>query len=270
MTSILPDLSRATLNDIIFEGRNKAYGAYDLRLVYPRHLKRAVAAMLVLCAALCVGPRVLDYLAPAVVVVTPKVAPVEPPLHQLQEVPPQPITPPTAKPVLITPVATTKYVPPVVVPDKAPVNDVPLTSMKVANDAPNLGSTTQVGTAIPAPPVEPPVAASAGDDPGTVFINVEVMPVYPGGFPALLSYLGHHMKYPPLAMRNGIEGKVYVKFVVDETGQVVDPVVVKGIGGGCDEEAVRVLRSLPRFTPGQQNGRAVKVYFNVPISFQIK
>ena len=63
---------------------------------------------------------------------------------------------------------------------------------------------------------------------------------------------------------------MYVKFVVDETGQVVNPEVIKGIGGGCDEEAVRVLRTLPRFTPGQQNGRPVKVYFNVPISFQIK
>ena len=96
------------------------------------------------------------------------------------------------------------------------------------------------------------------------------MPQYPGGNAELLRYVAHHIRYPALALRNGIEGRVYVKFVVDETGRVIDLNVVKGIGGGCDEEAVRVLRTLSRFEPGRQNGRAVKVYFNVPIAFMIK
>ena len=269
MTSLLPDLSRATLNDIIFEGRNKAYGAYDLRLVYPRHLKRAVAAMLGLCAALCVGPQVLAYLEPPVVVTTSAEKPIDEPLHRIQDAPPLPVVTPPAKP--LPPVATVQHAPPVVVADKAPVKEARLITMVEANAAPNVGATNQAGPAVAAPPLEVPVAApAAGEDPDAIFINVQVMPEFPGGYPALLRYLGRNIKYPPLATRNVIEGRVYVKFVVDETGQVVNPEVIKGIGGGCDEEAVRVLRTLPRFTPGQQNGRPVKVYFNVPISFQIK
>ncbi len=268
MNNFLPALHRAAFNDIIFEGRNKAYGAYELRLIYPRHLKRAVAVMLLLSAALAVGPAVLGYFQPAELIKT-KAPVVDEKPRVFTDVPvfEQP-TPPPAQPVPSTPqVATTAFVKPVIVTDPTPVADASLTTMEQANAAVNIGARTAEGVDAPAAPVEAPVVAPATENPDVVFVTAEVLPAYPGGNAELLRYVALHTKYPPLALRNSIEGRVYVRFVVDETGQVVNPVVVKGIGGGCDEEAVRVLRTLPRFVPGQQNGRPVKVYFNIPITF---
>jgi len=99
---------------------------------------------------------------------------------------------------------------------------------------------------------------------------VEQMPEYPGGIGEIVRHLSTHIKYPRKALKQGIRGKVYVKFVVDETGQVRDPVVQKGIGNGCDAEAVRVIRELKRFKPGINNGQPVAVYFNVPVAYSIK
>ncbi len=98
---------------------------------------------------------------------------------------------------------------------------------------------------------------------------VEVMPEYPGGQGALLQAVPRNVKYPPQALRSRVRGKVYVKFVVDETGRVINPAVARGIGSGCDAEAVRVVGQLERFTPGLQNGKPVKVYFMLPINFSI-
>ncbi|MBC7448408.1 MAG: energy transducer TonB [Hymenobacteraceae bacterium] len=269
MTSTLPDLSRASLNDIIFEGRNKAYGAYELRRIYPRHLKRAVAAMLVVCAAILAGPRVLEYWSPAEVAV-PKPRLIEDDLRVITEVPKFEDPAPPVQPVAATPpppVATTQFVRPVIVTNQPAVIDPVLTTMAQANNAENLGAQTLEGIDAPAALLAEAVAVPTADNPAAIFTNVQTMPEYPGGIAALLRFVAHHTKYPPLALRNSIEGRVYLRFVVDETGQVMNPVVVKGIGGGCDEEAVRVLRTLPRFTPGQQNGRPVKVYFSLPISF---
>ncbi len=98
----------------------------------------------------------------------------------------------------------------------------------------------------------------------------EQMPEYPGGNGAIIEFLAQHITYPRQALRHRIRGKVYVKFIVDETGKVIDPVVSRGIGSGCDAEAVRVIEKLARFSPGKQNGKAVKVYYNVPISFSIR
>lgn len=267
MTSTLPDLSRATLNQIIFEGRNQTYGAYELRVIYPRHLRRAALVAFCLSAALMATPLVLADLWPAEVVKLPGLAPVEP-THKLQPVPefdkplPPPVQPAPVAPPVVT---TTQFVRPRVVAEREP--DVKQTTMEIANAAPNLGTQNQVGVDAPATPVVEPAPVPVPESPDAVFINVEQMPEYPGGNAALLRYLAQHTRYPALALRNSIEGRVFIKFVVDETGQVVNPVVVKGIGGGCDEEALRVLKTVPRFTPGQQNGRAVKVYFNLPITF---
>ncbi len=106
--------------------------------------------------------------------------------------------------------------------------------------------------------------------PGTPLDYVEQMPEYPGGNGAILQSLAQNVKYPKEALRYRIQGKVYVKFVVDETGHVVDPVVLRGIGSGCDAAAVRAVQGLARFTPGRQNGVPVKVYYNVPIAFTIR
>lgn len=102
-----------------------------------------------------------------------------------------------------------------------------------------------------------------------IFDIVEDQPEYPGGIAAFYKYVGKNMKYPKQARRMGIEGKVYVQFVVDKDGSVTDVRAVKGIGAGCDEEAERVLRQAQKFKPGRQRGRPVKVRMMMPIIFKL-
>lgn len=103
-----------------------------------------------------------------------------------------------------------------------------------------------------------------------IFTIVEEMPSFPGGEAALMKYLGQNIKYPAIAKDAGIQGTVYVTFVVDEKGEVKDVKVLRSIGGGCDEEAIRVVENMPKWTPGKQRGKSVKVQYNLPIRFTLK
>ena len=95
----------------------------------------------------------------------------------------------------------------------------------------------------------------------------EAMPEYPGGLPALGNFLRSHLKYPNQAKRRNISGTVFVGFIVDNTGRVKDVKVLKGIGFGCDEEAVRVVSLFPPWNPGRQRGQPVSVWYSLPIRF---
>lgn len=102
-----------------------------------------------------------------------------------------------------------------------------------------------------------------------VLIFVESMPEPIGGMAAFYKHVGKHMKYPNQARRMGIEGKVYVQFVIDQQGNLTDVRSIKGIGAGCDEEAVRVIQNAPSWTPGKQRGKPVKVRMILPITFKL-
>ncbi len=102
-----------------------------------------------------------------------------------------------------------------------------------------------------------------------IFMVVEDQPEPQGGYPAFYEYVGKNLKYPSQARRMGIEGKVFVQFVVDKDGTITEVQAIKGIGAGCDEEAVRVLKNAPKWTPGKQRGRAVKVRMVLPITFKL-
>lgn len=106
---------------------------------------------------------------------------------------------------------------------------------------------------------------SIGD---TVF--VDVMPEYPGGTQALYTFLAKNIKYPKTAKKNNVEGIVYVKFVVDENGNVKNPVIIRGIGAGCDEEVIRVVKKMPKWKPGEINGVKIEVYYTLPCKFSLK
>ncbi len=103
----------------------------------------------------------------------------------------------------------------------------------------------------------------------TVFRVVEVPPKYPGGEPARLKFFADNLKYPKQAKENGIQGKVYVSFVVEPDGSVTNIKILRGIGGGCDEEAIRVVKLMPKWEPGTQRGKNVRVQFNLPIKFSL-
>ena len=103
-----------------------------------------------------------------------------------------------------------------------------------------------------------------------IFDRAEVMPNFPGGITELMGFLKKNILYPSLARENGLEGKVIVKFYVDTDGTVREPVVLKdGVGGGCADEAIRVIKKMPKWTPGTQRGKPVKVYYTLPVSFKL-
>ncbi len=103
-----------------------------------------------------------------------------------------------------------------------------------------------------------------------IFTVVENEPEFPGGMEALYKYLAQNIKYPQLARDNNITGKVYVTFVVERDGSIANPKVLRDIGGGCGAEAIRVVKSMPKWTPGKQRGKAVRVQFNLPVNFNLR
>jgi len=107
------------------------------------------------------------------------------------------------------------------------------------------------------------------NSPKEILVNPEVLPEYPGGTQALYTFLAKNIKYPKTAKKKKIEGTVYVKFIVDEDGDVINPVVIKGIGGGCDEEVIRVVNLMPKWTPGEQFGKKAAVYYTLPCKFSL-
>jgi protein TonB len=103
-----------------------------------------------------------------------------------------------------------------------------------------------------------------------IFTVVESMPEFPGGQAKMMEFIARNIKYPPMARESGIQGRVFVNFVVEPNGSVSNVKVLRGIGGGCDEEAIRVVESMPRWTPGRQRGKAVRVSFNLPVRFTLQ
>ncbi len=103
-----------------------------------------------------------------------------------------------------------------------------------------------------------------------VFTIVEEMPSYPGGEAKMYEYLGKNIKYPQIARESGIQGRVFVNYVVEPDGSVSNVKVLRGIGGGCDEEAMRVVKAMPKWKPGKQRGKAVRVSYTLPVVFKLQ
>ena len=103
-----------------------------------------------------------------------------------------------------------------------------------------------------------------------VYDIVEVMPQYPGGMPELMQYLAKNIKYPVQAQKKGIEGRVTVRFIVEKDGSISNVTVVRHIHPLLDKEAVRVIKAMPKWSPGMLNGKPVRVKFNIPVAFRLK
>ncbi len=114
-----------------------------------------------------------------------------------------------------------------------------------------------------------PVEEEEEAEEAQIFTVVESMPGFPGGESARIKYLNENIKYPQMARESGIQGRVFVTFVVEKDGKVTDVRVLRGIGGGCDEEAVRVIKNMPNWNAGKQRGKPVRVQFNMPILFKL-
>ena len=103
-----------------------------------------------------------------------------------------------------------------------------------------------------------------------VFDVVEQMPSFPGGMPALMQWLSQNIKYPVIAAENGVQGRVIVQFVVEKDGSITDVHVAKSVDPSLDKEAARVVKAMPHWIPGKQNGSAVRVKYTVPVAFKLQ
>lgn len=128
----------------------------------------------------------------------------------------------------------------------------------------DVDQTTQIEAYIP------PVFEEEQVQEQEIFIVVEDPPSFPGGDEARIRFLSENIRYPQMARESGIQGTVFVTFVVETDGSVTDVRVLRGIGGGCDEEAIRVIQAMPNWNPGKQRGRPVRVQFNMPIRFTLQ
>lgn len=128
----------------------------------------------------------------------------------------------------------------------------------------DVDQTTQIEAYIP------PVFEEEQVQEQEIFIVVEDPPSFPGGDEARIRFLSENIRYPQMARESGIQGTVFVTFVVERDGSVTDVRVLRGIGGGCDEEAIRVIQAMPRWNAGKQRGRPVRVQFNMPIRFTLQ
>ncbi|TVT40345.1 TonB family protein [Hymenobacter setariae] len=282
--SLLTSFLSPSLDTIVFEGRNQAYGAYQLRQSYNSHVRKALATVFGLCILLLLTSIAWQQLHPkatakAEMKATP-LTPIEPPTYVAEQ--PKPVAPPAAPSqphvATATPHATatipTKVVKDELVPTK-PEETEPVTipsdlasSELSTTDASNAGVPGGTGTAETGPATETGSAtAPAVTGP---YIVVEKMPEFAGGTEALMRYLRSHLRYPSEALRAQAEGRVYVSFVVQADGTIADISVPKGLGYGLDEEAQRVVRQMPAWTPGQQSHHAVPVRFTLPITFHIQ
>ncbi len=119
------------------------------------------------------------------------------------------------------------------------------------------------------PPPPPPPLENENIEILPALTIVEEMPQFPGGEEALYKYLVENLTYPQTAKEKGIQGKVWITFVVEKDGSITDVRIMRDIGGGCGEEAMRVVRNMPKWKPGKQNGVLVRVQFNLPVSFTL-
>lgn len=153
--------------------------------------------------------------------------------------------------------------------EKPPPPPRPPVPVEVPNDevledeALELDASLDIDAAVDLPPPPPPQEEEEEEEP-EIFVIVEEMPELIGG----LTGLQKRIKYPEIAKKAGVEGRVYVQFVVDEQGNVHDPVVTRGIGAGCDEAAIKAIMDA-KFTPGKQRGKPVKVKMSLPVTFKL-
>lgn len=132
----------------------------------------------------------------------------------------------------------------------------------------NIDALANVDTPVPDYfPVKVKEEVTPDDIPMTI---PEIMPEFPGGLPALYKYLRDHVHYPIRAKEMSNQGTVFLSFMVEKDGSISDVTILRGVGGGCDEEAIRVVKSMPDWSPGTQMGRTVRVIYNLPIKFTLQ
>lgn len=255
----------ASFDDMVFEGKNKEYGAYELRKNYSRFLMLALFIGLGCYIVGFTSPYIISMFekaegAAAKKKITYTELSEPPPIDKNVPPPPPPNIPPP-------PPKTIKFTPPVIKPDEeVKPEDVPppVEELQKTDPGPTNETDPNANVNFNDAPVNPVV-----EEKEKPLMYVEQMPTFPGGDKARIAFLQKNVKYPTAARENNISGKVVVKFVVNKDGSISDLEVLRPVGGGCTEEALRVIKMMPKWNPGIQNGNPTAVYFNLPIEFKL-
>jgi protein TonB len=263
------DILKQEWIDVVFNDRNKAYGAYELRKKNGGRSGRAFifgAAFFVFVISL---PTIIN----AIQGFIPKSKPVvkitdvvltPPPVDAKKLPPPPPPEPPKPR------TDQVKFPPPIVKPDNEVIEEPPTVS-DLKNADP--GQKDQKGDPTADVRIDEPVGNSdvkqVTEDENKIFSQVEKQPEFPGGLEAFGKYLGNNIKFPNVDRENGTQGKVFCSFVVERDGSLTDIKAIRGPSQSMMDEAIRVLKKSPKWKPGIQNNRPVRVSYTVPIAFML-
>ena len=265
------DLNSQEWRDLIFEGKNKEYGAYELRKNSPKRHIRALIIVLSCVILLFALPALIKTVMPEKKIneeygVT-KMVNLDP-LDQLKEEQiirqPEAPPPPELK-------STIKFTPPVIKKDEDVRDEDEMKTQQELTDTKVDISTQDIkgkedGTGVDIADLDKIIVAEKEQ----IFTHVEQSPQFPGGDKELFAYLNNNLKYPTIAQEQGVQGQVVLRFVVGKNGEVTDITVVRSLDPRCDQEAIRVVKAMPRWIPGKNNGNPVMVYYNLPVRFTLK
>lgn len=265
---------------LVFNNRNKSYGAFVLRSSSAYILTKSLLIAAAIFISFFIAPIIYAYFKPIPVVApvavmkpfdTERIVDIAPKKEE-----PKKEEPIKEKPAVTEPVKAKKFVANIVVVDKPIVEEPPtateLNQAVISNT--NSEGANGKGNELPVNNATGGGGNGIGDGPAvdnSVYsVNtVEKYPEFPGGMEAWAKFIQKNLRYPYMAQESGIQGKVYLSFVIEKDGSITDVKVVKGIGGGCDEEAVRVIKKSPKWSAGIQNDTEVRVRYNMPINYTL-
>lgn len=265
--------------DLVFEGRNQAYGAYKLR---KGTTKRNIIAIIAVIVLLIIGFVILtvknivdEQRAKVAITQVTELTALNQPKKKAEvkqkkvEVIPEKVVERVK--------SSIKFTAPIIKKDEEVKPEDEIKTQDQLNESKTAIGTFDVkgnddanGEVLKAKEVIAQPEPPKHEEESKVFDIVEQMPSFPGGPAALMKFLSENIKYPVVAQENGVQGRVVVAFVVERDGSITDVHIARGVDPSLDKEAVRVVKSMPKWTPGKQNGSAVRVKFNVPVAFRLQ
>jgi protein TonB len=268
------NLTSSEWTDIIFEGKNKEYGAYRMRQTSAKRHYVAIVVMLIVVVFVAILPSLIeavkskDKIDNVSGVTELSNLKLEDQVKEQDIIRQQEATPPPPLK------STIKFTPPVITDAKDIKEEDEMKSQTELNESKVTVSVADVkgtddkhGVDIADLKDHKVVVQEEEEKP---FVGVEQMPQFPGGERELMGFLSKNLKYPTIAAENGIQGRVTLRFVVSKTGEITDVNIIKGLDPSCDKEAVRVVKTMPKWIPGKQNGRNVPVYYTLPVVFRLQ
>ena len=265
--------------DLVFEGRNQAYGAYKLR---KGTTKRNIVGIIAVIVLLVIGFVILtvknivdEQRAKVAITQVTELTALNQPKKKAEvkqkkvEVIPEKVVERVK--------SSIKFTAPIIKKDEEVKPEDEIKTQDQLNESKTAIGTFDVkgnddanGEVLKAKEVIAQPEPPKHEEESKVFDIVEQMPSFPGGPAALMKFLSENIKYPVVAQENGVQGRVVVAFVVERDGSITDVHIARGVDPSLDKEAVRVVKSMPKWTPGKQNGSAVRVKFNVPVAFRLQ